>query len=109
MTKFHNKKVEVDGHKFDSQAEARRYSELLLLQRAGDISNLELQPPFILAESVIINGRKKPALKYIADFSYIDKDGNEVIEDVKGHLTKEYIIKRHLMKSVFGIDIKEVK
>lgn len=78
-----------------------------MLEQTGIIANLREQVVFVLAPSVIINGRKKPTLRYYADFVY-DKDGETVVEDVKGHLTDVYIIKRHLMKSVWDIDIKEV-
>lgn len=106
MTKYKNKKVIVDGHKFDSQKEAYRYQVLKKLEKEGRISDLELQKVFELSPSVIINGRKKPALKYKADFVYIHK-GQNVVEDVKGVLTAVYKIKRHLMKSIHGIDILE--
>ncbi|RQQ98974.1 DUF1064 domain-containing protein [Burkholderia stagnalis] len=74
---------------------------------AGEISDLERQVVFVLAESVVIDGRKKPALRYIADFVY-ERDGNTVIEDVKGMVTREYRIKRHLM-AVRGLQIVEIK
>ena len=106
MTKYNNKKVIVDGHKFDSNKEALRYKFLKKIQEIGEIKELELQKSFELAPSVIINGRKKPALKYKADFTYIHK-GQWIVEDVKGVLTAVYKIKRHLMKSVHGIDILE--
>jgi len=106
MTKYNNKKVTIDGYKFDSQKEGCRYKFLKKMEEIGNISNLELQTVFELAPSVIINGRKKPALKYKADFTYI-QNGNKIIEDVKGVLTAVYKIKRHLMKSIYGIDILE--
>ena len=92
---------------FDSLKERDRYIELELMQKAGLIRNLLTQQAFVLAESVVLDGRKKPALRYVADFTYFD--ANEfVVEDVKGVKTKEYRIKRHLMKSVLGIEVKEV-
>ena len=106
MTKYHNIKVIVDGIKFDSRAEALRYQVLKKLENSGVISDLQLQVAFVLAPSVIIKGRKKPALKYKADFVYNHK-GQKIVEDVKGVLTAVYKIKRHLMKSVHGIDILE--
>ena len=106
MTKYNNKKVTVDGHKFDSQKEAYRYQSLKIMEKNGLISDLKLQVSFELAPSVIINGRKKPAMKYKADFVYMHK-GQSIVEDVKGVLTAVYKIKRHLMKSVHGIDIFE--
>ncbi len=106
MTKYNNRKVIIDGHKFDSQKEGHRYRILYAMQEKGHISNLELQKVFELAPSVIISGRKKPALKYKADFVYLHK-GQKIVEDVKGVLTAVYKIKRHLMMSVYGIDILE--
>lgn len=106
-SKYGNHRTVVDGIMFDSQREAVRWCELKLLQDAGEITSLSRQVPFVLAEAVVINGRKKPALRYVADFCYYDK-GKAVVEDVKGHKTDVYRIKQHLLKSVHGIDIKEV-
>ena len=106
MTKYNNKKVIIDDHKFDSRKEAFRYQGLKNLEKDGFISDLQMQVVFELAPSIIINGRKKPALKYKADFVYIHK-GQKIVEDVKGMLTAVYKIKRHLMKSIHGIDILE--
>lgn len=106
MTKYNNKKVIVDGHKFDSQKEAYRYKVLKKLENDGKIVGLKTQVIYELAPSVVINGRKKPALRYKADFVY-HYCGKMIVEDVKGVLTVVYKIKRHLMKSVYGIDILE--
>ena len=106
MSKYRNIKTEFDGLKFDSKKEAARYAVLRLLERGNVISELNLQVPFEIAPSVVIAGRKKPALKYIADFTY-RKDGQWIVEDVKGALTDLYKAKRHLMKSVHNIDILE--
>lgn len=105
--KYGNKKTEVDGITFDSKAEARRYGQLKLLERAGAIQGLTLQPVFVLIPSVTVQGRKRPAIKYKADFQYIEGE-KRVVEDVKGVRTPVYNLKRHLMKYVHGIDIKEV-
>lgn len=107
MSKYGNKRVMVDGVWFDSQREAKRYGQLKMMEKAGEISALTLQVYFTLAESVVLNGRKKPALRYVADFCYNTNDGFPVVEDCKGHKTAVYRIKQHLMKSIFGIDIKE--
>lgn len=110
--KFGNKKVVLEGATFDSRKEARRYRELKILERAGEIRELQTQYAFVLAESVRFSNepRKKPALRYIADFVYI-KDGCQVVEDVKSKISRslaEYRIKKHLMMSVHGIEILEV-
>lgn len=105
--KYRNEKCESNGIKFDSKREMKRWHELVQMQVRGEISELELQVPFILAEPVVIAGRKRPALRYVADFVY-EQDGNTVVEDVKGRITEGYRIKRHLM-AARGITIKEVK
>ena len=89
-----------DGILFDSKKECRRYSELKILERRGDISGLEVQPEFLIE----VNGIK--VCKYIADFRYREK-GKIIVEDVKGIRTPLYRIKKKLMAAVFGIEIKE--
>jgi hypothetical protein len=106
-SKYRNQKCESGGVKFDSKREMARWHELVQMQARGDISDLELQVPFILAEPVVIAGRKRPALRYVADFVY-EQGGETVIEDVKGRVTEGYRIKRHLM-AARGLVIKEVK
>ena len=103
MTKYNAKKTEVDGFIFDSRAEARRYSELILAERAGEISNLSLQPVF----PIIVNEKKIG--KYIADFQYTDRDGNRVIEDVKGVSTPVYRLKKKLVEAIHEINITEIR
>lgn len=106
-SKYRNVKTVVDNITFDSKREALRYSDLKLLERGKVITDLMLQVPFVLALSVVIAGRKKPALRYIADFVYM-QNGKQVIEDVKGGpLTQVYIIKRHLLKHMHDLDIME--
>ena len=111
MNKFKSKKVMVNGIKFDSQREAKRYAELLLLQKAGKIAGLTLQVPFVLAHPVKFAGEKrtKPAIRYYADFVYTDVDQAKiVVEDVKSPVTAKlaaFQMKRHLMLSVHGIDM----
>jgi len=107
-SKFGAVKTVVDGITFDSKAEARYYGQLRLLERAGEISNLRLQVPFVLAPAVVLGGRKRPALRYLADFTYETSAGT-VVADVKGAITDSYRIKRHLMKAVHGIEVQEVR
>ncbi|MEO8297068.1 MAG: DUF1064 domain-containing protein [Burkholderiales bacterium] len=102
-------KVTVGGIKFDSKAEARRYQELLLRQRAGDISDLELKPVYQLVPAVVLDGRKKPPLRYTPDFQYLC-GGELVVEDVKGApSTDAFRIRKHLMRHVHGINVVEVR
>ena len=122
MTKYHNRKITVDGITFDSRREYNRYRELKLLERAGIIQGLELQKKYVLIpaqyETFERYGKKGQRLKdgqkciekecaYIADFVYTE-NGKSVVEDTKGMRTKEYIIKRKLMLYVHGIRVKEV-
>ena len=72
MSKYNNKKVIVEDYVFDSIQESRRYKELKLLERAGKIQNLELQPHFLLQDSFRKNGKTFRKIEYIADFKYIE-------------------------------------
>jgi hypothetical protein len=110
--KYRNQPTIVEGHRFDSKKEARRYQELRYLEQKGVIENLSLQVAFVLAPSVRFEDepRAKPALKYVADFVY-SEGGRRIVEDVKSGATAKaaaYRIKRHLMKAVHGIEVKEV-
>ena len=113
-SKYGNKKIEIDGVKFDSVKESKRYQALLLLQRAGEISDLELQPKFELIKSVKFadTDRAKSAIRYFADFAYTDTlTGKRIVEDVKSPATKKntaYRMKKHMMLAIHGVEIKEV-
>jgi hypothetical protein len=112
QSKYKNMKVFSDGIRFDSIKEAVRYRELLLMARAGLITDLQLQVKFILAASVKFSAdsRAKPPIRYYADFVYL-QNGSKVVEDTKSAITRKntvYRIKKHLMMLVFGIEIKEV-
>lgn len=106
--KYHNIRIEVDGLKFDSKKEYKRYTELKLLERGGLISDLRLQVPFELVPAQPGGLRSERPLTYVADFVYYDKEkGLQVIEDTKGVKTDLYIVKRKLMK-LAGHEIVEV-
>lgn len=112
MNKYRAKKLTIDGETFDSRAEARRYQELKLLLRAGEIEDLQRQVKYILVPTQRDEGGKmiERPITYKADFVYRDmRTGKTVVEDVKGMRTKEYIIKRKLMMWIHGIRITEVK
>lgn len=100
-SKYNNVKTTVDRITFDSKKEAARYQELKLMERAGIISELELQPEYELSVN------NKPVCKYRADFAYI-RDGVRIVEDVKGLKTDVYRIKNKLMKAIYNIEIKEI-
>jgi len=98
--KFGAEKTKVDGVKFDSKAESKRYSELKMLEKAGVISNLELQPKFLIIPGVVWNGKKLRERYYIADFKYTE-DSRTVVEDTKGFKTELYKLKRSLFLSKY--------
>jgi len=91
------------GHVHDSAKEARRCNDLHLLERAGEISQLEQQPKF----PIVVNGIR--VCTYVGDFAYLDRDGKRVIEDVKGHKTDVYRLKKKLVEAVYsGVRVEEV-
>ena len=102
--KYNNTKIRVDGRLFDSKAEAARWQELQMLERAGEITELERQVEYEL----IPKQKGERAVKYIADFRYVDHEGKTVVEDTKGVKTPVWIIKRKLMLRVHGIRVREV-
>lgn len=109
--KFHAEKVTVDGKTFDSRKEARRYRELMLLQKAGAIRDLECQKRYRLIPTQKDKDGKtlERPVDYFADFVYIDTTTGElVVEDTKGFKTKDYIIKRKLLLERYGVQIREV-
>lgn len=99
-SKFNAKKTVVDGITFDSVWESKRYSQLKIMEKSGEIEDLQLQVPFALE----VNGIK--VCDYKADFVY-KENGHQIVEDAKGVKTPEYKLKKKLMKAVLGIDIKE--
>lgn len=100
MNKYKNKKVIVDDYIFDSIQESKRYKELKLLLKAGEISNLELQPHFLLQDRFKKNGKTYRKIEYIADFKYIE-NGKTIVEDVKGMQTDVFKIKHKLFENKY--------
>lgn len=123
MRKYGNKKITVDGVTFDSRKEYLRWCELCLLEKAGQIADLQRQVKYELIPaqyeeyerySQKTGKRLKNGLRcvekecsYIADFVY-KQDGKTIVEDTKGFKTEAYIIKRKLMLYVHGIRIHEI-
>ena len=120
-SKYGNKKVTYDGMKFDSEKEMYRYIRLKSMQEEGLISDLRMQVPFEIIpavyeeETIQLKTKVKTITKcvqraayYVADFVYKDQDGNEIILDTKGYRTKEYLLKKKMMRAFLGITIKEV-
>jgi len=108
--KYGNKKVEYDGYKFDSKLECKRYKELKLLERAGVIRNIELQPRFVFPLRFIHNETKQGChLSYKADFRYYDIENKKVVvEDTKSKLVlqRDEAVKIRIALVYFFFDIK---
>lgn len=106
-SKYHNRKVEVDGIMFDSVREASRWRELKHQESVGMISDLRRQVKFTLIPFNRGTIRNERECSYRADFVYT-RDGQVIVEDVKGVWTEAYKIKRKLMLDRYGIEIREV-
>jgi hypothetical protein len=105
--KYLAKRTEVDGHKFHSIKEAHRFEELRLLERAGEIYSLQLQPVFELETVSGVNGEVHLVGRYRGDFAYIEKNSTVlVVEDVKGYDTPLSKWKRKHVEAQYGIEIK---
>lgn len=119
--KYHSTKITVDGEKFDSKREYKRYLALLLKEKTGEIEDLKRQVKFVLIPSqyeiIGIYSKGKNAgqpkkkliereVSYIADFTYIE-NGERIVEDSKGFRTADYKIKRKLMYYFFKIKVRE--
>lgn len=106
--KYRARSIIIDDIRFPSKREGNRWLALKLRQVLGEISDLERQVCYVLAPSVRIEGEKRarPALRHFVDFRYFDNvKCCRVVEDAKGQDTEGSRIKRHLMKSVHGIDV----
>lgn len=124
VNKYQAQKCEFNGLRFDSKREANRYAELLLLSRSGQITGLQRQVKFELIPAQrepdkkgkrggMIKGKTlEQSCDYYADFVYKDKQGNMVVEDVKGYKKggaySVFTIKRKLMLHKYGIKIREI-
>ena len=101
--KYNNRPTVIDGYRFDSKLEASRYGELRLLEKAGDIKDLEVHPHYPLE----VNGLK--ICTYEADFRYTDNRGTIHVEDVKGFDTAVSRIKRKLVKATCEINVEIIR
>lgn len=108
--KYGNTKVQDGGITFDSKAEHKRWQYLVMLERAGEIKDLQLQVPFeLIPAQVTPDGKKIRPTFYLSDFCYMDADGSFVCEDVKGAATDVWKLKQKLMLQMHGIWVKEVR
>jgi len=106
--KFGNTKVKAFGITFDSKKEYHRFVQLKVLQQAGKISSLEVQPAYEILEGFKYNGETLRKRRYTADFRYKDDKGRLVVEDVKSAITKKepaYRLRRQLFLQRYGADI----
>ena len=117
-SKYGAVKTTVDGIRFDSKKEAVRYCELKLLEKAGEIEDLELQPVFPLlvpstsgrvmrAAKAIVQGGTFQIGEYRGDFKYLDYKRGRIVEDVKGFKTPLYRWKKKHVEAQYGIQIRE--
>ena len=120
MRKYRNKEIVVDGIKFQSIKEGRRFQSLRIMEKAGIIKDLRRQVTFTLIPPQDIRDRKtgkhlrtERAIKYRADFMYTDSsDVRTIVEDVKGYKGGQaytiFKIKKKLMLYLYGIEVDEV-
>jgi hypothetical protein len=109
VSKYGSKKHTCsDGRIMDSKREAKRYEELLLLQKLGEITELETQVEYVLIPKQRSWLRTERACTYTLDFRYRDKAGVRHHEDSKGMKTQQYVIRRKLMLQVHSVSIEEV-
>lgn len=107
-SKYRNRKCEADGYKFDSIFERDVYYGLKLRLSCGDITDLRLQVPYELQEKYVFKGKTVRAIKYVADFVFVNNKGETEVWDAKGVKTKEYRLKKKMFEFKYGIEIKEV-
>ena len=105
--KYYNKKVLINGIKFDSKKEGNIYIKLKLLEKQGLIKDLRMQVKYELQPSFKINGKTIRSINYVADFVYLDNKGIEHIIDVKGYKTEVYKLKAKLFAYKYRKEIEE--
>ena len=108
VSKYRAIPTTIDGIRFASRAEGRRYQELRMLIKAGQITDLVLQPAFVLHVVNPATGEITVIGRYLADFQY-DTPQGRVVEDVKGMLTPVYRLKKKHVEAEYGIQITEIR
>lgn len=121
-SKYHNEPVVVDGIRYDSRNEMLRHNFLKMMEQTGEISNLRYHVNYTLIPKGVADvtlhfpdGDRHIKMHfdrtryYEADFVYVNKKGEEIVEDFKGFETETFKQKRTLMKLIYNIDIKIVK
>ena len=110
QNKYHNKRVEYDGMKFDSIKEKNYYMKLKLLEKYGIIKDIRRQVKYELQASYEINGKKVRSINYYADFTYIEGDKKHIV-DVKSEATRKdkvYRLKKKMFEYKYNMEIEEV-
>lgn len=109
-SKYHSKKVIVDGIEFDSKKEGKRYQELKLLEKVNEIRDLQLQKVFELQPAFKKNGKTYRKTTYKADFYYFSiKDNKYIVEDVKGFKTEVYKLKKKMFEYKYqDLELREI-
>jgi len=105
MNKYHAVKTKIEGYTFDSKKEGQRYRDLLLLEKAGEISDLKVHPVYLLQEKFIYKGETVRKIEYEADFEY-KENGYVITEDIKGGKATQtalFKIKAKMFKKKFGV------
>lgn len=111
--KYHARKVKIDGYTFDSQREAERYSELRIMEKAGEIKDLQVHPKIELQPGFYYKDKRIRAITYEADFRYYDKDDTIIVEDIKGMETQAFRIKwkiaQYKFRNTKTVEFRKVK
>ena len=100
--KYNNRKVEIDGHKFDSKLEAQYYEFIKHKKAAGKIKDFRLQPRYTLQETFKLDGKTYRSITYVADFEVLHNDGSTQVIDVKGMMTDVFKIKAKMFTKLYG-------
>ena len=112
MSKYHSQKTIALGRQFDSRAEANRYRELVMMLKAGIVTDIECQPVFVLQDKFKKHSKTIREIKYIADFKVTYADGHVEIEDVKSgpsFRTEKYLLKKKLFDYKYrDLTIREI-
>lgn len=105
VSKYGAKKVVIDGITFDSQLEAKYYEHLLALKESNVVESFELQPVYELIPKFIINGKKRLATKYKADFFVKYTNGHTAVIDVKGFETTDFKLKKKMFELKYNQEV----
>ena len=112
-SKYHNKKCKYNGIKFDSIKERNYYIKLKMMQNCGKISDLKLQPKYLLIDTIHYKNKTYPKTYYIADFQYYSKEDNKIhVVDVKSEATRKDKVYRLKIKMLLNkypdVDFEEI-